>query len=843
MTQMDPNPGGIESHLGYVISGTSKDGLYLETRTNTNGSPSPISSGEVYYLDTRPGDDPAPPYPALRPGLGTSCPAVAANTLPTPANQLPCLPSWDRPTSRTFTVSSTPSGPGSFIPQNALWYAAKYGGARVMDSNGDPTNYFKVTNPANLPDQMGKAFRSAAALAAVASTSVVGVGQRSLGTAAIYQANYDSLTWSSRLYAFSVGGDGTVANAPLWEASHLLGTPATRTKLFLGRGGSTAPVHLATGGFATLSPAEQADFGNTDIYQYLLGDTSKEERKAGGIYRNRGLTSASDVSTFDDDNNPATPDVLTYSSILGDIVNSDPQIISKKDYGYSAGDTDYGAFLSSLTTESLAVGTNNGFFHIFDAAPTISGGTELFGFIPQAARTNIKDLSVPDYVHRYFVDGAIGQGHAKIPVPGDGSTSWRTVVVTAGGAGAKTVFAVNATTQSYSANSVLWEINENTTLPTPGTLGNVMGRPAIGKLANGTWVAIFGNGYNSTVGNASLFVVNLATGAIIKQIATNSVGANGLGSTEMVRITTGNKDTIELVYGADYKGNIWRFNLSAVDPNTWPTTGALIYSTPTGRPITAEIKVGAATGVASLLGNRMVYFGTGTYLNANDALITVPSQALYGIYDDLSLAPSNTVPAVTDADLTISTLSMASASSDTRITSVPSSPWYSQAGKKGWLLALSPTTLDSTTAQLGERVIAPPVRYTVEGIVDAFLFTSIVPGTDDCVAGIDAWITGIDAMTGGYAKVFDEIGSNSIKIAGGSPRGVFVLQDGGDPSLYISQTIFNGNIVSTSFTTQAGGSQTVTINGTPGQTRVLGIKLTKGSLGSAITRQVWRQLR
>jgi type IV pilus assembly protein PilY1 len=807
LTQLDPSPGGIQSNTGYVISGTTNDGLYLDTRSK-NGS-----AGQVYYLDTLAGQS---PKSAASPLNGSLLPTYG-----------------DTPFTRTFTMT-TPTTSSGYLPHDPLWYAAKYGGAGVLDSNGDPTNYFKVTNPASLPAQMGKAFRSAAALAAVASTSVVGVGQRSLGNAAIYQANYDSLTWSSRLYAFSVQSTGTVSDTTLWEASSKIPVPSLRNKLFLGRGGTNAPLQLTSNGYASLgttgAPTEQQDFGSASIYEYLIGDKSLEERK-GGTLRNRGTTAGAD-----------------YGSVIGDIVNSDPQIISRKDYGYGAGDATYAAFLATLTTESLAVGSNNGFFHIFDAAPTTSGGGELLGFIPQAARTNIKDLASTSYSHRYFVDGAIGLGHAKIRVPAAGvpaasALGWRSMVVAAGGGGAKTVFAIDASSQTYTADSILWEINESTALPVAGTLGNVMGRPAIGKLANGTWVAIFGNGYNSTAGTASLFVVNLETGAIIKQIATNSsILNNGLGSTEIALITTGNRDTIEYVYGADYKGNIWRFNLSATDPNTWPTTAARIYTTPTGRPITAEIKVGPATGHTAILGKKMVYFGTGSYLSATDPATTTPAQALYGIYDDLT-STSNSTAAVLESALTVSTLSMPSATSDQRLSSTPTTPWYDISGKKGWVLAFAGTATDGTPFQLGERVVAPPVRYTAPGQVDAFLFTSIVPGIDDCVAGIDAWITGIDAMTGGFSKVFDGISNNSLKISGGSPRGVFVLQDGGAPALYISQTVFNGNVVSTTFQTSAGGSQSVSINGTAGQTRVLGIKLASGALASAITRQVWRQLK
>lgn len=878
MTQLDKNPGGIQSNLGYVISGTTKDGLYLETRTNKNGTPSPISAGDVYYLDTLPGQDPAPAPPSVRmngngithPGLQSfftaypNNPEIVANVCPAfdPANPPDpsqpttgstnarraaqraynqvhlnainaCLPSWDKPTTRTFNVSTSASTTGSFLPHDTLWYAAKYGGAGVTDSKGDPTNYFKIANPAELPEQMGKAFRSAAALAAVASTSVVGVGQRSLGSAAIYQANYDSLTWSSRLYAFPVAANGNVSDTAIWEASlKIPESVASRTKLFLGRGGTNTPVALASTAFGSLQAAEQTDFVNAATYAYLRGDKSGEERK-GGSFRNRGTTASAD-----------------YGSVLGDIVNSDPQIISRKDLDYTLSDptgtTSYPAFLNTINFEMLAVGSNSGFFHIFDAEPDATGGGELLGFMPQAARTNVKYLAEPGYLHQNFVDGAVAIGHAKITVPGDATTNWRTVVVAAGGTGAKTVFAVNASSKTFSANSILWEINDTTLGASNPTelpkFGKIMGRPGIGKLANGTWVAIFGNGYNSTDGTAHLFVVRLSDGAILRVIPTNnSVTGNGMGATEIVRKTSGNRDTIAYVYGSDYKGNIWRFDLSDSNMSNWSANGALIYKTPTGRPITAEIKVGAAPASPLTTGGKMIYFGTGSYLSAADPATTTV-QALYGVYDDLVHTPNNT-PFVADSTLSVMTIDMPAPVggliSDVRTTSASPDPaWFTVAGKKGWVVPLT-----GTNVATGERVIAPPVRYTVSGLVDAFLFTSIVPSTDDCEAGLDAWITGIDALTGGYRKVFNGLNPNSIRIRGGSPRGVFVLQDNGPPALYISQTIFNDTIATTSFTTGVGGQQEVCINGVCGKTRVISVGLGFTVPTSSAARQIWRQLK
>ena len=873
MSQLDKYPGGIESHMGYVISGTTADGMYLDMRTSTGGSGTVVPQANVYYLDTLPGQAPAPALPSVRsngsvavatpaacpagacPSVGVDiCPAYdpSLSSVATPYGINPllpaggsaaavaernyklaliakldtCLPSWggkttpNAQTSRAFAMATVPTTTG-YIPKDPLWYAAKYGGAGIVDSNGDPTNYFKVTNPSKLPEQIGKAFRSAAALAAVASTSVVGVGQRSVGTAALYQATFESLTWTSRLYAFKIDSAGAVSNTPVWDAAAVLpSSPAARLNMYLGQGGSTSPVKLVSGGFATLAAAEQADFGSSDIYQFLLGEKSKEERK-GGVYRNRGSTSGTD-----------------YGSVLGDIVNSDPQIIAKTDYGYGGGtspDTDYAPFVAGLNKESIAVGSNDGFFHIFNADPTTSGGNEIFAFMPQAARPSVKDLSSPGYQHRYFVDGSIGQGHAKIATPDDSTVAWRNVVVAAGGSGVKTVFAINTpNSQIYTAKNVLWEINANTTLPITGSLGNVEGRPAIGKLssaAGGTWVAVFGNGYNSTAGTSSLVVVNLATGAIIAQIPTDAVTASGLGSTVIARKSTDN--TIEYVYGADYKGNIWRFNLSgAVSGWTNQTNIGRVYQTPTGRPITGEITVSAATGDPSVVGGKMIAFGTGSFLNTNDVNTTTPAQALYGIYDALTwtLFSSTTVPGVLESTLVPMTITMAAAANDTRLTTTVAagSAWYNQTGKKGWVVPLS-----GTNVAAGERVIAPPTRYTVAGTLDAVLFTSIVPSTDECIAGVDAWITAVDAMTGGYTKAFAGITNNSIKVSGGSPRGVFVLQDGGTPMLFISQTVFNGIIPSTSYTTSTGGVQAVTTGGSSGQTQTVGVTLTGAPGGTS----------
>ncbi len=791
--------GSIKQNMGYIISGTTVDGVYLEVGDEANNP--------IYYLDTLPGQAPAP-----------TTGRTTANTV-----------SLALSASRTFTLGTSP-GAGEFVPKDPLWYAAKYGGAGIFDSKGNPNNYFQVTNPALLPEQMGKAFRSAAALAAVASTSVVGTGQRGKGTAAIYQAVFDSLTWSSRMYAFPLDSAGVVQNDYFWEGANKLSNRPSSRNMYLGQGGSATPKTLAEGvaGYVALSASEKTNFGNSAIYDYLTKNISQEERN-GGLMRDRGTTAPG-----------------TASFLIGDIVNSDPQVlgisISRKEPAYA--DTTYSTFLNSITSDLLAVGANDGFFRIFNGDAKSSGGSEMLAFMPQAAQNSISDLSKPGYTHRFFLDGPVGTGFAKITTPADASLKWRTVVIGTGGAGVKTIFAIDASTPSGSttltASNVMWELNTNN-LPVAysATFGNMMSKPVIGKLryGGGTWVAVFGNGYNSADGGSYLYVVDLSTGNLIDVRSTDiALTGAGIGSVRAVNKLGG--EFLDAVYAADYKGNIWRFDLSGTAKSSWKPTK--VFQTPNGRPITADIIDGPAP--SSKGGGRMIYFGTGSYLSSSDPSSTT-TQALYGIYDDLVNAALPTVQQVSSNQLVA--MSFTSNGVDTRTTTVvtgTSTAWFSDASKQGWFIPMPST----------ERSVAAPVLFG-----SSVIFTSIVPGQDDCAAGIDAWITGVDALTGGYSRVYQTVSANSVLVRGGSPRGVFILDEDNalQPVLYVSQTLYPGSPIATTYSASSGGAQKNCIGGVCNDTRVLGIVLYKlpdppvppvppGTNGSIqFKRQVWRQLK
>src|SRR5690606_38989152 len=98
--------------------------------------------------------------------------------------------------------------------------------------------------------------------------------------------------------------------------------------------------------------------------------------------------------------------------------------------------------------------------------------------------------ALPDlnYKHRYYVDGQIFVGDAYLTRAG--TPQWRTVLIGTTGAGDRTVFALDVTDpHEFDEDDVLWEFTDD-------DLGYTIGQPTVARMADGTWAAVFGNGYN-----------------------------------------------------------------------------------------------------------------------------------------------------------------------------------------------------------------------------------------------------------------------------------------------------------------------------------------------------------
>ena len=195
--------GSYVQHLGYIISGTTADGVYLEVTDSDSGGGNEVR----YILDTPPGCGPH--------GSPTGC------TYPFDGS-IPNLPYQSGEQAiRTFTPGANPA---ATLLQNPLWYAAKWGGYEKADENdipdvwdkdenGDPDNYYFVQNPLYLEESLNQAFLSI--LKRVSSgTAVSVISSTRSGEGAIYQAVFypqnAGVSWTGDIHAFLVDGYGNI---------------------------------------------------------------------------------------------------------------------------------------------------------------------------------------------------------------------------------------------------------------------------------------------------------------------------------------------------------------------------------------------------------------------------------------------------------------------------------------------------------------------------------------------------------------------------------------------------------------------------------------------------------
>jgi type IV pilus assembly protein PilY1 len=512
---------------------------------------------------------------------------------------------------------------------------------------------------------------------AASSTSSAAFNSTSLqeGTL-LYRGFYDLRDNTGELTATLVDSEGRLASEPLWRASERLNPahklPNNRVIVTFDPGVGGRPFR-----HASLTP-EQQDTLNPEQVDYLRGVRTFEQPS--GTLRERPVS----------------------DGLLGDIVNSSPvfvgapRSINRDQQPYPTDDL-YSQFAASQAgrTPVVYVGANDGMLHGFHG----EFGDELFAYVPnklidssQDHRNSLDQFTSPFYQHRYFVDLSPRLNDVYMrPSRGAVGKSWNTVLVGGLGAGGKGYFALNVTRPdvSYSSETqaqgvALWEFtDEDDTYPvdssgTPlggevGAITDPAGRPvkdlgyavatpvvAMSNVDDGgspsrkEWVALFGNGPNSTAGIAKLFVLFMDR------------GLNGWGAGDFVKLNTGFgvqspphplagypnfvgtpaavdtdlNGTVDRVYAGDRLGNLFRFDLSSSNPNEWSVTRLFTASyddngVETIQPIVTEplvIKHPTQPGF-------LVIFGTGSYLTRDDANSS-DIQSIYAIWDDGSNSPA-----------------------------------------------------------------------------------------------------------------------------------------------------------------------------------------------------------
>ena len=741
---------GIEMHEGYIIGGTTKDGLYLDVAGGQGFGNPPPAATVGYYLDTMPGFDT---------GSVATGSALASGTDPY-TNITTRLPLSTLASPRTFFPG--PSGTGEFIPHDMLWYAAKYGSSGKLRKNGDPENYYYVNNPSTLAAQLGQAFQNAATLSNATSTAAVSSGAKVNSGSLVYQAAFDTTNWGGDLRAFEVNPDGSVKNTTKWVLSQTQALSTARN-VVLGLATAADPgaktTSINANSFSSLG-VNKATFVDDAIFKYLLGDRINEVEGSGsGLLRKR-------------------------TSAVGDFINSDPLYIGQFNFGYSG--TDYASFRAISKPNLIGIGSNDGFYRLI-AADT---GNEELAFIPKTIAGEMAKLASPAYVHQYYVDGPSAFGHVKFS-----DTKWNAVVASSLGAGGKAVFALNASATNIgsTANGVLWEVAGSNS-GDGAYLGNVLNKPIVAQLnsAASEPAVLFGNGTNSFNNKASLIVLNAETGKFIRKCEpANVANTAGNGMTSIAQVSNAEDGKVDLVYAGDYVGNIWRINPKV---DSCGTDAVLVFTAKdvTGKvqPITAELSVKKAPSPKT---GYMVLFGTGQYSTASDPA-NKDVQTLYGVWDENVTAPTAGTINATRTDLVGYSFGSYVAATNSRGSTVQGDTavnsgktWLDTTGKKGWMIDLK-----CVGCATGERFLDKPL---INGAITYYL--SHIPSDNECQPSGNGWVTALDTNTGVFAKGFKESEtSNSAFVPGAAPKGLFIVTttgSGASPSSeYLDLSINDG---------------------------------------------------
>ncbi|OBS09543.1 pilus assembly protein [Acidihalobacter prosperus] len=594
------------------------------------------------------------------------------------------------------TVNWPTPGANSNANIDDLWHAG-------VDGHG---GFLSAQNPQQFASALASTLYQI--VARTASGSSVAVNAQKAGEVQtdtqVYQALYHPLNWWGELLAKPILIN-TTNNQPYvsananWDASCVLtggACPAMGTNT---QGQATTSVTAqspssrviitdnGTQGvpfeWTSLSSAEQTLLNGADNLgqqrlDYLRGTRSEEEGAGnGGTLRTR-------------------------TGVLGDIVHSSPVWVGYADQSYPSTPGQPATWTDKLYPSAsqpenanaaqtfaqfeannwsrlnvVYVGANDGMLHGFRAGSytynsstgaltydaTNNDGQEVLAFVPQSVYANINQYTDPQYNHHYYDDATPATGDVFY------GGAWHTWLASGLGAGGKELFVLDISnpanfSQANAASLVKadWTTANLTCVNDANCaqdLGDTFGTPVIRRFHNGEWGIIWGNGYNSTNGEAGIFIglIDPASGAISvywlgtgygpAQDPTGQSRPDGIGYTTAVDLDADH--ITDYVYAGDLFGNVWRFNLTSSNPLDWHvstygnTAGTPLFSAVnaagTAQAITTKVQVvsipsGLSPGQPQ--SRLMVLFGTGKLLEPQDGIANTTAagvQSLYGVWD------------------------------------------------------------------------------------------------------------------------------------------------------------------------------------------------------------------
>ncbi len=613
-----------------------------------------------------------------------------------------------------------------------LWHAA-------LDSRGQ---FFS----ADTPQDVAAAFNAIVSRiqGRVGSSSAVAVNSTRLDSnTAIYQALFNSAGWTGDVLSFPLTSTGL--GSQLWQASTQIPAAASRT---IFTWDETANSNKGAGTsflWSSLNSAEQTLLnenmnqvtdGNGSLrVNYLRGDQSDEQNNS-GIFRTR-------------------------TSLMGDIVNSNPVYVGNENFGFdtpniSEGST-YGAFLATKPsrTNMLYVGANDGMLHGINA----STGAEVFTYVPRGVYPNLSALTDPLYTHQFYVNGS------PLSIDAYVNSAWTTLVVGTTGAGAKEVFLldVNKPTAMTTAK-VLWDYDGTdgtvsgtsysasgvgstfNTLPDPD-MGYTISEPSIVRMHDGNWYVLFANGYNSTNNQAVIYLYNINTQTLLKYSTGTGSAASPNGMASPTPVDFDGDRITDAIYAGDLLGNLWKMDVSGSSPANWHfVTYGNAKATPlfTAKDSSGNVQPITEEPAVALNANNqvMLFFGTGTYFQTTDNTVgtTPPVMSFYGLIDDKGSASTDVITRSTLLQQQILGTGTVSGN-NFRITTANTM----SSSNQGWYMDLLNPPTPGTA--VGERVVSDPVVNN-----GTILFATIIPQGNACQFGGTSWLMLLDMNSGSQMK-------------------------------------------------------------------------------------------
>jgi type IV pilus assembly protein PilY1 len=625
-----------------------------------------------------------------------------------------------------------------------MWHAA-------VNSRG---KFFVSNDPAELAQALVDIVSSITARRATATAATVSLPIITASTES-FKASFDTSDWSGNVLKYQVDeatGETLPTTLPDWDAASLLTARAPTSRRIFTWDGASSPRRGIPLEWSSLNTAQQVALNNNPTTIAVENDGMGSQR----IDYLRGNRARETTAPF----------MRRRTSLMGAVVNSQPTYVSGPIGLYQDSFPDgspellaavddgdsYAKFGVSVRNRppTVYVGSNDGMVHAIDTV----NGQERFAYMPSMLITNGKAAEYTNPNHSQLVTGVDSRLRVQdvfIDAPlCERSPCWRTVLVGSMRLGARGVFALDITDPTtFGPANVLWEFSN--TSSGGAALGYTYDSANIVRLNRGNWAVLVSSGYFPTTNldprgqpdpatldankdKTSLFVLDMQNGALIKEVQTAPAGAPlsfGLSTPGAYDIQGDQIDDIAVA--GDLVGNLFRFDLSNVDPAQW--RAELMFKTYTATPTQTNESTLPRQPITSMPvafrndDGAIWVFGTGKYLGKEDRTATgiasnVGPQAIYGVPDSAR--------GVLPSALTTQTLTQNAASRT--LTTNP-------ATASGWKIPLD------VSAEPGERVVftAKPIYSLNYAVIN----TLIPRGSDPCSPTFRGASIVVDAASGG----------------------------------------------------------------------------------------------